>query len=248
MFKFLISGDTGSGKTGSLASLIKAGYRVRILNLDNGIEVLRYVLTPEEQTRYDSVEFRTLYEVSGGRVIPIDIMRTMMELLESVLEVWPNDRTEAAEWGENSVLVVDTLTQLGFEALEWGKRQAPVGGSGKQHGQAAFFSAQTVITQFLSHITAPQFKTNVIVFTHLEEVNGRLWPSIEAGRKPLHKIPRHFNTWLQTDQNASGRREIYTSERGNISLKFPNPKAPSTLPAETGLATLVELLKPVETP
>ena len=35
--KLLLIGDSGTGKTGALAPLIKKGYRVRILDMDNKI-------------------------------------------------------------------------------------------------------------------------------------------------------------------------------------------------------------------
>ena len=34
--KLLYIGDSGSGKTGSLASLVKDGYKIRILDYDSG--------------------------------------------------------------------------------------------------------------------------------------------------------------------------------------------------------------------
>lgn len=38
--KMLLLGDSGSGKTGALTSLAEAGYDIRILDLDNGLDVL----------------------------------------------------------------------------------------------------------------------------------------------------------------------------------------------------------------
>ena len=35
--KLLYLGDSGSGKTGSLVSLLKAGYKIKVLDLDNGV-------------------------------------------------------------------------------------------------------------------------------------------------------------------------------------------------------------------
>src|SRR5262252_9685406 len=38
--KMLLIGDAQAGKTGSLVSLVKAGYRLRILDFDNKLDVL----------------------------------------------------------------------------------------------------------------------------------------------------------------------------------------------------------------
>src|SRR6185369_4873204 len=43
--KLLFIGDSSSGKTGALASLAAAGYKLRILDFDNGIDVLKHWLT-----------------------------------------------------------------------------------------------------------------------------------------------------------------------------------------------------------
>ena len=38
--KLLLVGDSGSGKTSSLASLANAGYNLRILDFDDGLAIL----------------------------------------------------------------------------------------------------------------------------------------------------------------------------------------------------------------
>lgn len=53
--KMLYIGNSGSGKTGSLVSLAAAGYQVRILDLDKGVEVIKdFVLNPASPYRHDS--------------------------------------------------------------------------------------------------------------------------------------------------------------------------------------------------
>jgi hypothetical protein len=45
--KMIYMGHTGSGKTGSTPALAAAGYNVRILDLDKGVEVIKdFVLNP----------------------------------------------------------------------------------------------------------------------------------------------------------------------------------------------------------
>ena len=40
----MLIGDNGSGKSGAVASLADAGYNIRMLDLDNGIDVLASLL------------------------------------------------------------------------------------------------------------------------------------------------------------------------------------------------------------
>ena len=58
--KLLLIGDAKSGKTGSLISLVKAGYRLRILDLDNLLYILAKLIEEQCPSLVDSVEFRTL--------------------------------------------------------------------------------------------------------------------------------------------------------------------------------------------
>src|SRR6185503_5608465 len=46
--KLMIVGPSGEGKTGALASLVCAGYKLRILDFDNGIDNLFNLLTRDE--------------------------------------------------------------------------------------------------------------------------------------------------------------------------------------------------------
>ena len=41
LVKVMVASDSGSGKTGALASLVDAGFNLRILDFDNGLSVLK---------------------------------------------------------------------------------------------------------------------------------------------------------------------------------------------------------------
>ena len=42
--KIMLIGENGSGKTGSLASLVCAGYKLRIIDTDKGVKILKSLL------------------------------------------------------------------------------------------------------------------------------------------------------------------------------------------------------------
>ena len=45
--RMLLIGDSGAGKTGSIMSLAAAGFQIRILDLDDGTDILRdYATNP----------------------------------------------------------------------------------------------------------------------------------------------------------------------------------------------------------
>ena len=73
--KLLFVGDSGAGKTGALASLADAGYKIRILDLDNGVDVLRDLLTSGKYSKsaIENVDYVTITETmknQGGKLIP----------------------------------------------------------------------------------------------------------------------------------------------------------------------------------
>src|SRR5882762_2840856 len=58
--KLLLLGDAKSGKTGSLVSLVKAGYKLRILDYDNLLDILVRLINEQCPEKIDNVEFRPL--------------------------------------------------------------------------------------------------------------------------------------------------------------------------------------------
>src|SRR5262245_11864593 len=60
LVKVLLVGDAKSGKTGSLVSLVKAGYKLRILDYDNLLDILAKLVAEQCPERIDNVEYRTL--------------------------------------------------------------------------------------------------------------------------------------------------------------------------------------------
>ena len=53
--KLLLIGDAKSGKTGSLVSLVKAGYKLRILDFDNLLDILKFKVMEECPDKLDNV-------------------------------------------------------------------------------------------------------------------------------------------------------------------------------------------------
>src|SRR4030095_10682665 len=58
--KLLLLGDAKSGKTGSLVSLVKAGYKLRILDYDNLLDILYRLIMEQCPEKIENVEFRSL--------------------------------------------------------------------------------------------------------------------------------------------------------------------------------------------
>lgn len=78
--KLLLIGDSSAGKTGALASLAARGYKLRIIDLDNGLDILKNYLTDPNSPYYkenpkaaENVEYVTLtdsYKNINGTLVP----------------------------------------------------------------------------------------------------------------------------------------------------------------------------------
>lgn len=79
--KMILIGDSGTGKTGALTSLAEAGYNLRILDLDNGLDVLVNYLRASQAkpidgiTPLERVDFITItdkFKHVGGKATPVN--------------------------------------------------------------------------------------------------------------------------------------------------------------------------------
>ena len=70
--KALVTGDSGSGKTGALASLAQAGFKLRILDTDRGADILANLLQNSKlapgQVQFETIEDKMKNQ--AGRMVP----------------------------------------------------------------------------------------------------------------------------------------------------------------------------------
>lgn len=244
--KMLYIGHSGSGKTGSLAALAKAGYKLRILDFDNGLSPL-VQYTPadvrkniEYETFTDTIEFR-----AGSPRLPkgADAFRRAMEKLDD----W-DDYGAVTEWQDDVVLVIDSLTFMSRSALR--QVQHIAANFGKNPTQPNWGDAQRMVDNCLSLLYSDQIKCSVVVTAHLKffgsEEDGSLMGLPESLGKSLSPtIPRFFDIMVQAKTVGSGsnrRRTIQTRSSNMVELKVP-AEVPEELPLETGLATLFEVIR-----
>lgn len=252
--KLLLLGDAKSGKTGSLVSLVKAGYQLRVLDYDNLLDTLKfYLLAENDPALLDRVEFRTLRDkrkasplgsiVDGQPKAFVDGMR--------MLDNWKYDDTDLgkpSDWGPDCILVLDSLSRFCDAAFDWAEPLVPAGRSGEKDLRAAYGMAQDAVENTLALLTSPNFRTNVIVICHGQymELPGqtpKIFPQ-GVGQKLSPKIPQYFPNYIRYT-NKGGKRTIQLKSDSLIDLANANPIALSeSLPIETGLATFFEALRP----
>lgn len=250
--KMLLEGDSGSGKTGSLTSLVKAGYWLGILDMDNGLETLKQFILKECPDKINNVEFVTLRDkrkatADGPQVVKPEAFVKAIKLLDH----WKYDDVDLgvpAEWGPDRILVVDSLTFLSDAAFDFREPLAVKSRDGKYDMRAVYKDAQDAIENVLAYLTAESFRTNVIVISHIKYVENpdgtkKGYPTA-VGSALSPQIPRYFNSVALCQTSAGGKRTIQTVATAMIDLKNPKPfaMAPS-YPLETGLAEFFNNLR-----
>src|SRR5260370_10876021 len=184
--KLLVMGDPGSGKTGALASLVKASYWLGILDYDNGLETLKQFILKECPEKVDNVEFRTLRDKRrAGPEGPVldGPPRAFMEGLK-LLDHWKYkdqgvevDFGVPAEWGPNRILVLDSTTFMSDSAFDWAlpmvQREAK---GGKYDMRAVYKTAQDAVENVLALLSSESFRTNVIVIAHVKNIDAKDGP------------------------------------------------------------------------
>lgn len=257
--KMLLMGDSGSGKTGGCASLVCAGYKPRVLDYDNGLESLKTFIQKTCPSKIDAVEFRTLRDKRKATAAGPALAGPAKAFVDGLkmLDRWKykddsGDEVDfgvPAEWGADTILILDSLTFMSDAAMDWAEPLAPVGKSGERDRRAIYGIAQDAVEKVLALLTSESFRTNVIVISHIryiERQDGTVkgYPTA-VGQALSPIIPRYFNSVALATTSTGGKRTIQTATTAMIDLKNPKPfdMAPH-YPIETGLADFFSTLRP----
>lgn len=268
--KLLLMGDSGAGKTGSLASLASEGFNIRMLDLEAGAPILKSVISSEKSIykkesaqRFSILTLTETFKEANGRLIPTSA------------KVWPNtvkflgNWTDGElklgsilTWGENDVLVIDSLTALGTAAMNYHLSQngrlgsIPAGNEWRRD----IGMAQQMVENLLAMLADGNVKCNVIVISHVTYVDEQnpMQPTMPGesavrigfpssiGKALSPKIPRYFNSVLLARTDIGNKRFIFTKPQGQIPAKSQAPlQVKDKYPLETGLAEYFKAVRSV---
>lgn len=253
--KLILCGESGAGKTGSFASLAGAGYKLRILDLDNNSGILRNLLTkpsspyvksnPKCLAALDSVlapsEPRGLV---GGK---LGITKAnVWSSVSAALADWKDGERSLGpitSWTSEHVLIIDTFTRLAQAAMNF--HLALNGRLNQKPSLYDFGDAQQLLRYFLEIITSPEVPCNVILSCHIDKTENKStsqpeeYPmSIGAALGP--QIGTYFGTLLKIEKvglGANMKRLIRTVPTSALGVKTSIPfDAKPDYPLESGLA------------
>jgi hypothetical protein len=254
--KLLVLSDSKGGKTGGLASLVCAGYKLGILDTDNNLDPLRTFVERECPLFLNNVHYVTLRDhYSPGPEGPV--IKGTPKAFSTAIKMMDHWRTDdedlgsPAEWGPDWIFVLDTLSRFCDAAFDWAEPLTPRGRSGQIDPRVTYGNSQDAVEKALANLTSDNFCTNVIVNAHLSYMTI-MDPSgadkIKAfpqgiGQKLSPKIPQYFPSVVHF-YNNNGRRTLRTNSTPLLDLANPKPfEMSKEYPIETGLADFFKVLR-----
>jgi len=247
--KALYIGASGSGKTGSLVSLLAAGYNIRMLDMDVGTAALRAFIMKECPDKIDNLDYISLRDkMKADSAKGAKVNGTPKAYVDAIkyLGKWDDD-SNPAEWGNNTIFVLDTLTLFGRSAFRWAQGMNP----GCKDPRLWYGAAMASIQDVIDLLTSKEFGCHVLVLSHIdltENSDGTTKGYASSlGQKLGPKLPATFDTMILAETRGSGdnvKRTITTMPTALIDLKNPKPfTIPKSLPLSTGMATIFEELR-----
>lgn len=240
--KFLYIGDSGTGKTGSLVSLLAAGYNFRFLDMDNGLDsFVQYAR--KQDLELSNVIYETVQDkYKGGKHGP---------KIDGKPEAFIRAMEIMTEWSEEvddpkCIFVMDTLSAFSRAAYKWADHLNPTAKDKRQ----IFGAAQGAVEDAIALISGESFRMNAIIISHVnyqEADDGTIKGYTNSVGKALGPvIPRYFNTLVLAESSGRGeklRRKVKTMPTGKVDLKIPVPGIASEFPLETGMAEIFAKLR-----
>lgn len=245
--KVILAGDSGTGKSGSLAALANAGYELFILDYDNGLDVLYKYVEPAARSRVHFLTLQDKIQVSGVSIVvgQADSFTKGMNALND----WRDEGKSfggVATWDKRRVLVIDSLSMMGNAAL---RLVMALGGQttfkpeptkGGQHPQSVFGDAQNRLEALFALLYSDRVKCNVVLISHVKSLgegeNERHYPNA-IGKALAPILPRYFNWMVEYRQEKQNR--VISTLPGRLATKAP-ADLPAVMPISSGLLTIFD--------
>lgn len=121
LVKMLLLGEPGTGKTGSTASLVKAGYNLRVIDLDFKLRSLMHQLTPEERAKVEVISIKDKMKLVQAQPMPAGPPTAALEIAR-LMTHWRHDGVDLGrtdDWTDKEVLFLDGATEHGIALVHF---------------------------------------------------------------------------------------------------------------------------------
>jgi len=269
--RLLYLGYPGSGKTGSLAALANAGFKLRILDFDGNLEPLRAYTDAAHKKNLDWLTFEDATVVGRHGYQEVQgIPEAFNNALRAMIEWKDGDRNlgRSKDWGPDTIVVLDSMTSMG-QAAKWKiikmQNKNPETVSDRVWGLA-----MQEQEEFIKNLTSSSNRYHTIVLSHLvmvgprevrkgddditqaikkdiaQIVPTRLYPSALGWKLP-QTIAGEFPTTILAEQGTVMNRvtrTIHTLPRENVDLKVPSPLVEAKYNIADGMLKIFQALSP----
>lgn len=181
-----IQGRPKTGKTGALAALANAGFKLRVIDYDGNIQPLTQFVNPNARPLVDIVQLQDKLWNSNDGMAPMGKPTAFDDGLK-LMQHWkyrerkpgdaPEEFTEIdlgkpSEWGPDTVVVIDSMTSFGDAA----KRRAMVmlNKTRKNSNWRVWDFAQQDVSQAIKLMAHPATRYHLLIMTHPKEISPEI--------------------------------------------------------------------------
>ena len=225
--RILLIGYPGTAKTGCLASLLNAGYKMRYLDLDGNLDPLINYADPSRLHDLDAVFLEDKMRVGARFMEPIGIPQAFANALR-LMDEWKyvdDDGKEvnlgaSKDWGPDTIVVLDSTTKLGDACLR--RAMKLQNRTPDKMTQQVWGLAIQEQGAFIEKLTSPLNKFHLIVIAHLKIISPREVSSDDA----------RMVQSIKEDQADIVPTRLYPSVLGHAFPQFVGAEFPIIVEAE----------------
>lgn len=168
----LAVGYPGAGKTGMVAALLNAGYKVRMLDFEGNVDPIVEYTDPKFLKNLDVVLLEDEMRMGTQHMEPIGIPTAFNRALQLMNEWKYKDEDgkevnlgKSADWGPDTVVLVDSMSGLNEAVMRRAMKMMNV--TGGQASIAVYNAAVADATEFIKTVNKKNRRHHVIFLAHL---------------------------------------------------------------------------------
>ena len=257
--KMLLLGESGTGKTGALASLLPK-YRLIVQDFDGNISgswlANKLRQTPEVLDKFYFRSYADKVKLINNTLVPDGAPTAWRDALKDLTNwrvakpksewadpskpEYEEDLGPSSTWGTDTVYVCDSFSFMGKAAFRYVDAI-----NNFKDGRQTYFEAQKQLEAALALLCSDAIRCHVILTAHITLVdleNGlsKQYPAT-VGKAFGPTVPKYLDTMLEVRskiESGIAKRVIRTVPSALLDTKHPVVAGlPAELPLETGLAT-----------
>jgi hypothetical protein len=225
--RILLIGYPGTAKTGCLAALLNAGFKMRYIDFDGNLDPLINYSDPSRLHDLDAVFLEDKMRAGGRFMEPVGIPHAFADALK-LMDEWKYTDEEGKEvnlgsskdWGPDTVVVLDSTTKLGDACMR--RAMKLLNRTPDKMSQQVWGLAIQEQGAFLEKLTSPTNRFHIIVIAHLKIVSPR----------EVLKDDDRLTATIKEEQAELVPTRLYPSVLGHAFPQFVGAEFPIIIEAE----------------